>query len=132
MLYDPKWKLPIEIPAEPIIKKKKKQAKKRKTWRSLILKAAEIIEKKGWVQNHLYEEGSFCTVGALLKADGVPVKDIKDEFFNVSRACEIAQSKITDHLWTVYDDQNIETWNDSPGQTADKVVGVLREIAKEK
>lgn len=55
MLFDPKWKpAEIEIKLEP--------------WQKLLLRAADIIEEKGWCQHHMHRSGRSCMVGAIKRA----------------------------------------------------------------
>jgi hypothetical protein len=54
MLYDKRWEQPAET------------KRKRKTWRDILLKAADIIEEGGWCQHSYHvDDGRHCAMGAM-------------------------------------------------------------------
>src|SRR3954453_7472319 len=59
MLYDKRWEQSADT------------KRKRKTWRDILMRAADIIEQGGWCQQEYYtNKGSHCAIGALSKANG--------------------------------------------------------------
>lgn len=132
MLFDPKW-MPPEAPVQ-IPSKKKKAKSKRKTWRSLMLKAAAILEKDGWTTGQLYRPGvGFCAIGALSRADGAYKRDLhenSDSAYLGSKTFVIAQDKLGEYLnerWLFGVD--IAGWNDEVARSAEVVIRTLREVA---
>lgn len=120
MLYDPKWTPPAtEIKLEP--------------WQEILLKAATILEEKGWVQDGLHSPKGFCALGALQWACYGQVYtssvfnktdvDGKRERHNdvYIQACHNLGNAVRD--WDIYH------WNDNPGRTAKEVIDQMRTVA---
>lgn len=115
MLYDPSWKAPVEQKA-----KKVKPKSKRKTWRTLLLKAADILETKGWIRGSLHSADGFCTIGALRYADN------KENIVMVpSPTCQKAEILLNHHLGT-----SVITWNDRIVSSKEEVIATLRRAAE--
>jgi hypothetical protein len=107
MLYDPKW-APAEIKLKP--------------WQEVLLKAAGILERDGWIQGNYGDESrGYCTMGAMRAAstvvpihtwDGLPAEYVE--------AC----NKLNETL-----PFNISYWNDHQDRTKEEVVSTLRKVA---
>lgn len=120
MLYDPKWTPPAtEIKLEP--------------WQEILLKAAEIIEKLGWIQGSLETNNGVCMFGALNRAK----EYYRDQHVQLAlaqcnfsgsdgplAAVEIAADHIASNLG-----QPGWVWNDKYRRTKEEVVSKLREVA---
>lgn len=106
MLFDPKW-APVEIKPEP--------------WQELLLKAADILEEKGWIQGALgFEKKGYCAFGAMLSAC------LKGND-NLDEATEKFANALNPNA--VHHDSAIFQWNDGTGQTKENVVSKMREVA---
>ena len=51
MLYDPKWEAPTEITLEP--------------WQEILMEAAAILDRDGWVRGAMHSASGHCIVGAI-------------------------------------------------------------------
>ena len=77
------------------------------------MKAYEVIEKYGWVQNtYGCKSLGFCAVGAI---DFCGSPD-RNEAFNA----------VYQHLGTSF--SSITDWNDKPGRTKKEVLNLLRHL----
>lgn len=129
MLYDPNWKLPeapVQIPAKV---KKAKPKSKRKNWRTLMLNAANVLQKQGWIRGKLHQPGvGFCTVGALRRADlGRNDRVNKSTYDNkLSKSYQTAMAKLESHLGH---GNSVVGWNDSRVADAKTVISTLRKVA---
>lgn len=86
-----------------------------------LLKAAALIEKHGWCQNHYSSaDGRLCILGAVKAALGIPVGDEEDVNPIAEKACE-----------RIFDNVGVRAhfWNDRAGRTQDEVVAKLRAVA---
>lgn len=92
-----------------------------------LVRAAEIIRKRGWCQHELLRlDGSFCAVGALKEAVGMrmsaPVQDLLyPELVDspVKPALEALQNALGTY---------VATWNDAPERTQDEVIELLERV----
>ena len=92
------------------------------TTREVLLKAADIIEEKGWYQgNMIGPKGELCMLGALNVAS-----DYSLEYFNV-------RTVVRDHLHISVKDKSfsLSNWNDAPERTKEEVIAALRGAAEE-
>lgn len=125
MLYDPKWmppEAPVQIPA------KAKPKSKRKNWRTLMLNAAKVLEKQGWIRGKLHQPGvGFCTVGALRRADLGRNDRVNNATYDnkLSKSYQTAVAKLESHL----DGNSIVGWNDCKVTSSYEVIRILREVA---
>ena len=106
MLYDKKWNQEVKVDEVG----------------ELLLKAADVVERKGWCQCRLRTpSGRVCVMGAVLVAHG---EDIETPFYDHPYWLDKAMGRI----------QNVTNrwppeWNDQGGRTAEEVVSVLRQAA---
>ena len=126
MFYDPKWD------------KKVKELEKQDEWRAVLLKAAKILEEKGWVQQSFAKRGSYCIIGAINKAIGRhPSNDDLNRgknqpLFNevVSRLEErIPRQRSWGNFGYYQGAAKIESWNDDERRTKEQVLKTLRDCA---
>jgi len=111
MLYDKRWEQPAET--------------KRKTWRDILLRAADIIEQGGWCQQEYYtNKGSHCAIGALSKANG----------YRYTVAYGIAVGKLEREIHDNGYFVDVTIWNDLlPWDTgAQTVIETMRKVAAQK
>lgn len=97
MLYDPKWKEQIAAPDlnEP--------------WRVSLRKAAQTLQRRGWVQGTLQDtKGRLCMIGALVG---------QGEYGRARVNLEKALGMPAPH------------WNDMPGRTKKDVIAKFLEVA---
>lgn len=100
---------------------------------SIFLKAAEIIEKQGWMQHayaNLLPDGSFdksgpvCLVGACnLAAHGTILRFGADRFEKSADYAKLLAILNTRGFGGVY----IHHWNDAFTRTKEEVIALLRE-----
>jgi hypothetical protein len=84
-------------------------------WRQLLLRAADLIENRGWCQ-HVFENppwGGVCALGALNRAGTGP-------------DYTMARTKLERHI----NNFSIPCWNDKRGQTKEKVLAAFRGAAR--
>lgn len=111
MLYDPKW----EITVTPI--------KTIEPWQQLLIDAADLIEKKGWIQSAYKSQFGYCTLGALRvvyqrqKPDHAYIQKSDHAYME-------AQVKLRQTLGT-----DIAGWNDSSCRSKEQVVQMLLFVA---
>lgn len=120
MLFDRKrWepKEPVVSPEAP----KPKAKPKRKLWQQMLLKAANYIQKHGWVQGRRknLETGEVCIMGAL--------DAVQSETFTQG-VREMAQRKLAPG--SVEPGHSIARFNDLKGTTKAMVLARLRQVAK--
>ena len=81
-----------------------------------LLDAADLIEKKGWIQGANWRPGrGFCVFGAIdrvAKNDGPAFNDA------VKR------------VYSLIEGHGIAKWNDEPGRTKEEVLAMLRRAAE--
>lgn len=97
MLYDKRWD----------------KVETKEEWRSILLEAANIIERYGWHQGDFGSKGlGFCALGAIKEAskDGT---GMSTAMFRASR----------------YVGGYIDSWNDHVWRTKEEVVAALRGAA---
>lgn len=98
MLYDKRWDH-IKTRIEP--------------WQLLLLTAADLIEKRGWIQGEFRsDDGRYCAMGAIQEID-CP-----------SQEKWIAMARVTQTLR-----MDLVAWNDHRSRTKEQVVTKLREVA---
>lgn len=108
MLFDPKW-APVEIKLEP--------------WQEILLKAADILEEKGWIQGSLgFDSKGYCAFGAMLTACSAGN-------FGLDKATEKMSNALNNNSTLHFHDSAIFQWNDGTGQTKENVVSKMREVA---
>ena len=98
------------------------------TPKETLLKAADILETKGWTQeyfarnkkgemtNVIGDATCFCAMGAISAAEGGPYVSIYDK-------------ETVKYLGEHVDDL-VFRWNDAPDQTAVNVIKIMRECAE--
>lgn len=108
--------------------------------KAACLRAAKLIERKGWVQGKFQDDtGAHCMDGALaevLFGDPLGCKPIGDldwkAYYTARDAVErviIAFGAPVDIPGDYGSRCNIIKWNDTPGRTSAEVLRVLREAA---
>jgi hypothetical protein len=84
--------------------------------RALRLKAAEIIEQRGWCQGYYCtRDGAVCVLGALNVAAGLDAEDVS--------GCDL----IDDAINEVFGYESAANWNDAISRTKAEVLARLRE-----
>ena len=79
----------------------------------VLLRAAEKIEREGWIQDMYSNEHGLCLLGAL----GYPLHEGRDEVEEARlRLAMTIRGPLT-------------RWNDAPGRTKEEVVAKLRSVA---
>lgn len=117
MLYDPKWKPPVA----PV-------KSKRKTWRTLMLQAANVLEEHGWTRHTLGNtERGFCTIGAIRYAD---TGNAQTDYRKLSVSARRAEIELSRYLNKVRDvPVSIVSWNDRIASSK-IVLRTLKKVAK--
>jgi hypothetical protein len=105
MLYDPKWEVSTETkPLEP--------------WQQLLLRAAEVIERDGWIQGHAFQHDGVCMVGAIARAGRGQQWPAGTQYQKMLTALFPSTGG------------NMVRWNDTPGRTKQQVIDALRKAAR--
>lgn len=93
---------------------------------------ADLIEKNGWIQGDFYQEREgvppvecpVCSVGAMYTVtSGHPSNEVVVDWAGIQRFIAAKTA-----LWEFLPD-NIITWNDTPGRTAEEVIQAFRACA---
>lgn len=106
MLDNPNWYRHLNTKTEP--------------WRIGMLKAADLIEKRGHCKGQLEDKaGRLCFVAALQTAFGHP------NYFSGN----VSDYKIAIDHADAFCGGNVVTWNNAPERTAAEVVAALRACA---
>lgn len=81
-----------------------------------LLRAADLLETKGWIQEQVKSEKGFCAMGAIYETCEL------DEVNNDCSCflCVGVLRKVHEQL---------SDWNDEPGRTKEEVIALLREEA---
>lgn len=83
--------------------------------------AADILKRDGWTQGAYYDDtGCHCAMGAIATALNV----ISTEPGDLTEAEWERWSDDVDHLAKHLGD-DVDSWNDAPGRTADEVIAAL-------
>lgn len=123
MLYDPNWKLPEVVVLEP--------------WRQILLKAADIIETRGWTRGNLYRSGRSCALGAIMKASSDGSKNVTPEARISSEMLDrfLKKQKFSEKGEFIPNpvsaDRGIVWWNDHVATSRKVIINTMREAAKE-
>jgi hypothetical protein len=87
----------------------------------LLLKAADLLEERGWCQKKAYKDGKACLVGAIHIAHLGGVPNSLNPWEPQSQA---AHDRVRDALGRAP-----AFWNDDAGRTQAEVVSKLRAVA---
>lgn len=108
MLYDKKWEIKALV--------KPKLA----GWQQVLLNAADLIEKKGWIRGEFANKNGYCAVGAIYTCYG--------SFYSKWRA----MLKLRAYLRGVYGRRTpIVVWNDLKFLDRRRIIEDIREAAKQ-
>jgi hypothetical protein len=111
MLYDPNWQ------PGPIIKR----TDLTKTWQEILLKAADLIESRGWTRYQFENsEGSLCMIGAMR----VAVYGSTSLNSPAENELIMADNKLAGFLGC-----HVSAWNDRGAVSKEEVIAKLREAA---
>lgn len=128
----------------PKRKTKKRKSKVMERWRCNLLKAADILEKKGWTRGRLYDGQNYCVHGALAAAITGKIDPCGNYHETSQEACNLAkyiQNSVLPQRNRVtlcdgrYLDANspptayLASWNDSHSRTRAEVLKALRGAA---
>jgi hypothetical protein len=103
MLYDPNWQ------------KAKPKTPKLRGWQRVLWDAADLIEKKGWINHELATEDGYCIVGAIQTISAS--RNARGyAYFHLCKAIGPTLSSVAD-------------WNDKRGRTKAQVRAKIREVA---
>jgi hypothetical protein len=131
MLYDPKWNeviTPPEIKIEP--------------WQEILLKAAEVIRKRGWTDEAFQDEaGSVCAIGAFRVVQHGNAQKARSKNRNyaskdMAKALRKFESTLglkkydSDARWDNGTVTNIINWNDKRCQGTAEITRLLKKAAK--
>lgn len=83
----------------------------------VLRRAAEHVEM-GWCQNHLFEDGRACLLGAVISA----LRDIYGGIPELDPTLDALAVVLPEGMTPAY-------WNDMLGRTADQVIAKLRQAA---
>lgn len=84
----------------------------------LMLDTADLIERRGWCQNHYQsEDGRLCILGAMKTIERISMHGTTRV---ITAACERLARHLPTHAWV---------WQDQAGCTKEEVVAKLRAVA---
>ena len=124
MFYDPKWD------------KKINEVEKKDEWREILLKAAQLIEEKGWIREEFSKNG-YCMIGAINKVLG---RRPSNENFKTGKNASLGE-EVVEHLSKAmklrgtglfgadFPENRIMSWNDNKAKNKETVIKVLRDCA---
>lgn len=106
--------------------------------KAALLKAAEVIESNGWIQNEFYDcsqassgtprtKRRVCAAGALNLAILGDPESVAIDYRGDGHLLHLAQSAIEPHLPASVP---LAEWNDAEGRTAEEVVALFRRAAE--
>lgn len=107
-------------------------------WQIILLKAAAIIEKEGWVKDAFHKNGSHCAVGAINKAAKLngkrrsPQKAIVKLYDVVSKDRDLWPRRYYRYNRDCYyldKRDDVMLWNDTVCTTGKEVVKAMRKAA---
>lgn len=108
MLFDPKWEEKVEVKLEP--------------WQEILLKAADLIEQRGWTKDRFENvDGNLCMIGAMRVA--VFGKVAWNHSIS-TRDLTMAHNKLDKFLG-----RSAARWNDRSAGYKEEVIAKLREVA---
>lgn len=102
-------------------------------WQIILLKAAAIIEKEGWITGSLHRGGKHCAVGAINKAAGL-ISKRHHTSKAITKLHEAVKSDLHGSFHFDGDNlherrSNVMTWNDLVAKSGKKVVKTMRKAA---
>ena len=96
---------------------------------AILEKAAEVLETEGWSQGRYVMHVSawtntYCAVGAIRRAvsGNIYLQMSQDLLWSATHTQNLLSSKLR---------QPITAWNDQSGRTADEVIDLMKETAKD-
>ena len=90
--------------------------------KKILLKAARILEKSGWIRYEMERNGRYCMIGALRKAAfGSPYMPIQQN--QPHRSYHRAVRELADYGYCF-------GWNDEPDRRGKEVIAALRKTAR--
>jgi hypothetical protein len=113
MLYDPKW-----------------EEKLTADWRSMLLKAAEIVRQRGLAKfTQQDKEGRVCVQGAIsIAITGKPFcSSYHEEYCEITR---ILARYLQDKGEVGAKESGNAYWNNAPHRTAEQVIAALEDCAR--
>jgi hypothetical protein len=128
MFYDPKWDKKLDEITKP-----------KELWQEILLKAADILEQKGWCRREFSQDGKHCAVGAINAAlNRKPSNDSITRGNNPQLFLQVTQklaSKVPDtkgHLSDIFNTScyKVMRWNDCLAD-GEEVISTMRKVAEE-
>ena len=90
----------------------------------ILLRAAELIEEKGWCQYHgVDHEGGVCVIGAITMVNNSDIMGNNSNIFENDKYIHLVE----DYLGIAH--FSIWCWNDAASRTKEEVVAALRGAA---
>jgi hypothetical protein len=121
MLYDPKWESPTET---------------LDVWRKILLGAADLIDKKGWIQGAFERSTGFCIIGAMTRAaTDLGLSDTRSHFFTFSQSMVVRNTDFEtahEHVFVELGNLSPMGWNDTVAKSKKEVVNLLLKVAGRK
>ena len=100
--------------------------KKQTTVKGVLLAAARLLERSGWCQNSLHDDGRYCVVGALNHS-------ITGDWDHPRTRDEVAWELLASarrRLAQAVGVEDIVAWNNAMGQRRRHVIAALRKAAR--
>jgi hypothetical protein len=93
----------------------------------VLLRAAELLENKGWIQHQASNDYGYCALGAL---DAALNRSGPYQYTSFLRLEDKLSKQIFGKSTSVPIGAEISEWNDAKGRTAAEVIAVFRGAAK--
>ena len=97
-------------------------------WRSILHRAADILENLGWCRRTLRHGAGYCAAGAIIAAVNkgeVPQDECLESFLLAKPAAQWIIIKVESYL----KEPDIKRWNDNRARSSDEVAAALRAAA---
>ena len=102
---------------------------------AILRRAADILNRNGWIQgvNHHKNSGRVDIQGALALASGAKDEELRDDIYATAEA--MGAHRAVPKMLSLYDfmdayiGEDPATWNDKEGRTKERVVSMLNGLA---
>jgi hypothetical protein len=91
----------------------------------ILLKAADVIEARGWIQGAYAHTDGVCALGAIAVAVGIGTSTAA--IITNRTCCKVVED--FERWLGLADNADVTGWNDEDDRTAEQVTAVLRECA---
>lgn len=103
-----------------------------RTVADILEASADLIERRGWIQNSMWNNYGFCAMGAIRTSVFSRMRDTTHLTLLEYQTVGYLETYMNDHGYLNDDYPDcLFMWNDAPGRTNFEVINLLRHAAKE-